>query len=302
MTAKLVFAAFLACGLVFADCSASTTCESCPGGHGLGASCTCTGTGCTCVTQQCQVRCCLRDGSGENCTTNCCPACSSPTVAAQVRQAPGNLIPVASGGGIEFQTAPEGQYGLKISDISAEFVGVRLGNLTYTLANGTDRAVSAVQVSFDAYAGDQFLGSFVNSRDWWLGSTGGLAPHTSRSGLDVNAAITSAGSRPTRLVATITFVEFEDGSRAGADYGSLIRDGRLESVKAYQEVRKTYERFGGGSELSGLLRKSCSAGGCEGASERGKLRVIYENGGAGALLMELARILDDPRAAAVSAR
>ena len=128
----------------------------------------------------------------------------------------------------------------------------------YDVQNDSGEGLMAVEVSWRAEFGGSAV-SIANRDDRWL--TGQL-PAGGRERFQVTNVPDSGAQPLTRLVATVTYAEFEDGSRLGSNaaaVGKEVDAGRRATLASYAKLLATFNP-GGGDALIRALKLGSATG------------------------------------------
>jgi hypothetical protein len=161
----------------------------------------------------------------------------------------------------------------------------------YDIQNVSGQGLVAVEVRWQTYYGDKPGASITNRDDRWL--TGLLASNDSARFQVSN--ISGPGGQPlTRLAPTVTYAEFEDGSRLGADaarVGQQVTAARKTTVATYARLLETFN--GGGSQaLVQALKQQNATPGLDPATQASTAHLLglLADQGVDAVVLELQRV------------
>jgi hypothetical protein len=191
---------------------------------------------------------------------------------------------------VEINTSPE--VPLRITNFRFDPSPAGMTAFRYEVQNVSGQGLVAVEVRWQEYFGEHQAVAFSNRDDRWL--TGLLATDGSERFQVSNVPSLSAQAPPSRLVATITYAEFEDGTKLGSDaarVGREISQGRRATLTAYEKLLETFNS-GGGEALAQALKQNSSPQGQDPAVQAGTARLlgILSDGGVDAVVEELQRV------------
>ncbi|HUI43727.1 MAG TPA: hypothetical protein VL523_17330 [Terriglobia bacterium] len=122
----------------------------------------------------------------------------------------------------------------------------------YDVQNVSGQGLLAVELGWRAEFGDKGAVSISNRDDRWL--TGQLA--TGRLEHFQVTNVPNLGAEPlTRLVATVRYAEFEDGSALGVDAAAIAKDidsGRRATLASYARLLDSFNKAGSEALIQGL--------------------------------------------------
>ena len=192
---------------------------------------------------------------------------------------------------VEINTSPE--VPLRITNFAFDPSPAGMMAFRYDVQNVSGQGLVAVEVRWQTYFGEHAAIAFSNRDDRWL--SGQLAADGSERFQVSNVPGPSAPGSPSRLVATITYAEFEDGTRLGSDaarVGREISQARRATLTAYGKLLETFDS-GGGEALVQALKQNSAPQGQDPAVQAATARLlgILSEDGVDAVVEELQRVV-----------
>jgi hypothetical protein len=170
----------------------------------------------------------------------------------------------------------------------------------YDIQNVSGQGLVAIEVRWQTQSGGQ-SGAVVTNRDdrWLTGQLAtGQAEHFQVTNVPnhlLDTKVVQAGSTAQRLsgmVGTIAYVEFEDGTRLGADAASVgkeIDEARRTAIAAYAKLLDTFNASGS-EALVRALQQQVSAPNAAIQEATARLLGILKDQGPDAVVLELQRV------------
>jgi hypothetical protein len=194
----------------------------------------------------------------------------------------------ATGPAVEITAQPE--VPVTITDFRFDRSGSNMIAFQYDVQNKSGQGLLAVEVRWEAQTGE-VNSTILNTSDNWL--TGQLAADKAEH-FQVSNVANFPRQPLTRLVGTITYAEFEDGTRFGADaveVGKRIDAGRHATAASYAKLLDTFNS-GGGDALTQAIKQQSATHGQDPAVQEanGRLQGILEDQGVDAVVKELQRV------------
>jgi hypothetical protein len=203
----------------------------------------------------------------------------------------------ASGARVQVEAAPS-DTPLLITNMREQYgSNGLLQHIDYMLVNGGSQKLTGAQISWSLKFANGSTPRVVQYTDYWSGETGPLAVGASDplevAGLRVAGKSGAPEVLLTSATATITYAEFEDGTRLGpnaAAASSWFSSERHARLAAYRKLLDAY-RAGGATALSAAFETASPA---DTQADRGSRRVvgeIYRTQGVAGAVAELQRVL-----------
>jgi hypothetical protein len=161
----------------------------------------------------------------------------------------------------------------------------------YDVENTSGQGLVAVEVKWRAEFDNGSEVSISNRDDRWLP---GQLPAGGQERFQVSNVPDAGGQPVTKLVATVTFAEFEDGTRLGtnaAAVGKEIGAARRATIASYAKLLTTFNRAGSEALVEALRLSSAGTNEIPAVQEaNARLLSILADHGIDAVVLELERV------------
>jgi len=179
-----------------------------------------------------------------------------------------------------------------LSDVKITQTEGALEDAAYTIHNAARSGLVAIEIWWDFYTADGLFFRLGPWEDTWGGAPAILPPGTFQHDTIGAITIRNRSNKPiTKVVATVAYVEFADGTISGFPQAAASFEKRREEFRnTYRHLLATYNNDGPDKFVETLSTRR----GKETISQRAakdRLFHIYKSEGLGAALADISRLL-----------